>query len=160
MSIISIQLLNFYLEKYFNRKGEHSAPRLQQPFDPLGMAYFHSLLFFSLCNTCTCQSPSVPSYRSAPHRRGGATSQGLCPASQPHIPTTKSAAHLETKKDLAHGVVCHVSAQSNRMAGAPVKFLSMVGFSLICLKMVSSPFWPTCNYLGGRKDTFNIFLFF
>lgn len=124
------------------------------------MAYFHSLLFFSLCNTCTCQSPGAPSYRSAPHRRGGATSQGLFPALQPHIPATRSAAHLETKEDLAHFVVCHVSAQSNRMAGARVKFLSVVGFSLICLKMVSSPFWPTCNYLGGGKIHSISFSFF
>lgn len=41
-----------------------------------------------------------------------------------------------------------------------MKCLSVIGFSLICLNMVSSPFRPTCNYLGGKKDTFNIFLFF
>lgn len=46
------------------------------------------------------------------------------------------------------------------MAGGQVKCLSVIGFSLICLKIVSSPFRPTCNYLGGKKDTFNIFLFF
>lgn len=140
MSIISVQLCLFFIQKKILIEKKSI---LHPGYSSLlaRLAWLTStLLFFSLCNTCTCQSPGASSYRSASHRRGGATSQGLFPALQPHIPATKSAAHLETKEDLAHFVVCHVSAQSNRMAGAPVKFLSVLGFSLICLKMVSSPF--------------------
>ncbi|XP_007528763.2 fibronectin type III domain-containing protein 7 [Erinaceus europaeus] len=47
----------------------------------------------------SAESPGALSHRSAPHKRGGATSQRLFPASQSHIPATASAAHLVTKED-------------------------------------------------------------
>lgn len=99
MLIISIQLCKITFRKRFQQKRTAfytlpGKPRWQSPFGLLNMAFFHSclsstLLFFSLCNTCSCQPPSAPRYRSAPHERGGATSR-VCSqhhSSKSHRPT-------------------------------------------------------------------------
>ncbi|XP_069934039.1 fibronectin type III domain-containing protein 7 isoform X3 [Oryctolagus cuniculus] len=102
------------------------------------MACSNSPLFVQSLQYLSLPVSGCPSLQVSSTPRGGATCQGLSPTSRSHSPVASSTALLGTREDPDHCVLCRVSAISKKMTGGPQKWIYLIGFSLICLKMVTS----------------------